>query len=232
MFGQLDASTMTTDSSTLPPFFDQLTPSEQCEYHSLRHSLSSPSCKSRRNKSNETFQDLLDQLKRFVGDSPTRGLVCGIAWLDRGIAMNTHHLSLVTHRCKSSLNGSFQALGYGTIPSGADVSPEIQRLFPCMKGRFGLLRQWTIRQRIEEVPAVPEEEISPAPEGSLLNDEYVASYLNEKCTLAQMVQAIIRGRRTAVKEREEEVRPVICLEDDVYAFAPKDEGGFFDAPWC
>jgi hypothetical protein len=230
---------MSADDSLQPHFFDQLTPSEQSEYEALRRALASPSCKSRRNKSNETFQEVLDQLRRFVGDSTTRGLVCGIVWLDRRIAINTHQLSLVSNRCKSSINGSFQSLGYGTIPSGADVSPEIERIFPFMKGQFGLLRQWTIRQRIDEVPqgqpAPPEEEISPAPDGSLLNDAYVASYLNDECTLAEMVQSLIRNRAKASTKAEPE--PVAAFELDPYCFVPREEPdqaerfGFFEGPW-
>jgi hypothetical protein len=227
----------TEDFSVRPHFFEQLTDAEKSEYDALRHGLSSSQCKSRRNKSNETFQDVLDQLRRYVGDSPTRGLVCGIVWLDRGIGINTHHLSIVTTRCKSSINGSFQSLGYGTIPSGADVSPEIERVFPFMKGKFGLLRQWTIRQRVDEVaqrPApVPEDEISPAPDASLLNDVYVASYLNDECTLAQMVQSLIRSRGKGIPK--EDPKSAVSLEMDACCFVPKEELGdvdqYFEAPW-
>jgi hypothetical protein len=172
----------------------------------------------------DTFHDVLGQLKRYVGDSPTRGLVCGILWLDRGIAINTHHLSIVTNRCKSSINGSFQALGYGTVPSGADVAPEIERIFPFMTGQFALLRQWTVRQCIDDAaqrPA-PEDEISPAPDGSLLNDEFVASYLNDECTLAQMVQSLIRSRRKASREAQ---GPAVDLDADQYCFLPREEPG-------
>jgi hypothetical protein len=208
---------------TRPQFFDQLTADERSEYASLSASLASPSCKSRRNKSNETFQAVLDQLRRYIGESPTRGLVCGILWLERGIAINTHQLSLVTGRCKSSINGSFQALGYGTIPSGADVSPEIERVFPFMRGQFGMLRRWTIRQRVDEVPQWPDEEISPAPDCALLSDAHVASYLNDECTLAEMVQALIRTRgkradREPPREQGAETEPF-------------DRFDFFEGSW-
>jgi hypothetical protein len=216
--------------SKRPRFFEQLTDAEQSEYETLRQGLSSPQCKSRRNKSNEMFQDVLDQLKRYVGDSPTRGLVCGILWLDRGIAVNTHSLSIITNRCKSSINGSFQALGYGTIPSGADVSPEIERAFPFMKGQFGLLRQWTIRQRIDEVPQksapIPEDEISPAPDALLLNDVFVASYLNDECTLAQMVQSLIRSRGKGLPK--EKPKSEVAIDVDQYCFLPKEDFGDMD----
>jgi hypothetical protein len=229
---------MSVDDAVQPHFLDQLTPTEQSDYEALRRALSSPSCKSRRNRSNETFQEVLDQLKQFIGDSPTRGLVCGIVWLERGIAINTHQLSLVTNRCKSSINGSFQSLGYGTIPSGADVAPEIERVFPFMKGRFGLLRQWTIRQRIDDVPQpVPsavEDEISPAPDGSLLNDAFVASYLNDECTLAQMVQSLIRNRAKAPAKVEVEPKEGVGGEFDPYGFVPRDDNdkfNFFENAW-
>jgi hypothetical protein len=230
-----------------PKFFEKLSPEDQKDYEVLREALSSPSRKNRRNKSNETFYEVLESLRRYVlKDSPDgnmRGLVCGILWLERGIAINTHQLSIVTNKCKSSLNGSFQSLGYGTIPSGADVGPQIVRVFPFMKGQFALLRQWTIRQRIDDaqamtpVPIIQEDEISPCPNPSLLNDACVSSYLNDECTLAEMVQLLIQNKG---KSKAPDSRPAIevpkqpaLVEDDPFSFFPKewnalDRLGFFE----
>jgi hypothetical protein len=176
---------------------------------------------------------VLDSLRRYVLDDNMRGLVCGILWLDRGIAINTHQLSIVTNKCKSSLNGSFQSLGYGTIPSGADVGPEIIKVFPFMKGQFGMLRQWTIRQRIDDaqitgmtpLPTDPDDDISPCPDASLLNDACVSSYLNDECTLAEMVQLLIQNKG--------KTKPAALVEDDPFSFFPKEwnqlnQFGFFE----
>jgi hypothetical protein len=206
-----------------PRFFEKLSAHDQAEYEALRGALWSPSCKNRRNKGNETFQEVLESLRRYVLrddlDGNIRGLVCGILWLDRGIAINTHQLSIVTNKCKSSLNGSFQSLGYGTIPSGADVGPEIVKVFPFMKGQFALLRQWTIRQRIDDaqapLPICPDDEISPCPDASLLNDE---------CTLAEMVQLLIQNKGKAKAPSVEAAKAPALVEDDPFFSSSQRSG--------
>jgi hypothetical protein len=140
-------------------------------------------------------------LRIYIGDSPTRALVCGIIWLDNGFAINTHQLSLVSNRSKSSINASMQALGYGTVPSGADVAPQIEQAFPCLRGQSADLRQWTIRRKMDEMPppGTLSQEPLVGPESTLLDDECVAAYLNDECSLSQMVQGLLQtpGNLTA-----------------------------------
>jgi hypothetical protein len=178
-------------------FYDELTTEEQQGYERLRESLAEPLYKGRRHQSTESFRQVLELLKGYVGDSKIRALVCGIIWLDHGLGINTHQLSRVSNRSKSSINGSMQALGYGTVPSGADVAPQFEKLFPALRGDYAQLRQWTIRRRTDEVPPIPtspREEESSELDPSLLNDECVAAYLNDECTLAQMVQTLLQNQ--------------------------------------
>ena len=79
-----------------------------------------------------------------------RSLVCGIVWLKNGIAINTHQLSILINKCKSSINGSFQSLGYGTIPTGCGTSNELITTFPFMRTNFAELRQWTMRMKVTQ----------------------------------------------------------------------------------
>lgn len=138
-------------SDELPRFFELLSESDKEEYHQLRKSLNSPNCKNRRNKSIQTFREIITSIKTFVikGDSEdkNRSLVCGTIWLNEGIAINTHQLRLLMSKCKSSINGSFQAMGYETIPTGADSAGELISLYPFMKNNFMELRQWTVRYK-------------------------------------------------------------------------------------
>jgi hypothetical protein len=165
-----------------------------------------------------------------------RGLVCGILWLDSGIAINTHQLRLISSKCKSSINASFQTLGYGTIPSGADVSRELLQAFPFMQTQFALLRQWTIRQKVDQSqPAMKlseivrkkceerhqkvEDDITPPPD----EDRWVNSYLNDECSLGDMVRAIISARRQNQPEQEKnEDIEVTVVESDPLAFFSRE----------
>ncbi|KAH0795417.1 potassium/sodium hyperpolarization-activated cyclic nucleotide-gated channel 1 [Histomonas meleagridis] len=157
-----------------PNYWELLTEEDQVQYIELQKKFSTSEYKNRRNKSKETFQNLIDQIKGFVvrndGNVIQRSLVCGIVWLEHGIAINTHQLCLLTGKCKSSINGSFQSIGYGTIPVGTDSSNELINTFPFLKNNFPELRQWTIRQKIEGSSGLSDE--SPAPNGFEESENY------------------------------------------------------------
>jgi hypothetical protein len=106
----------------------------------------------------DQFQLTLSLVKHYVvrGDSDDhiRGYVCGVIWMDCGQAVNTQHLSFLTAKCKSAINGLFSRLGYETIPAGNEAVTDLTENFPFMKNNFGQLRQWTIRRRVEEDSAL------------------------------------------------------------------------------
>ena len=170
---------ITANDDPKPKYWNLLNESDKEGYWQLRSALASPICKNRRNKSIQTFNDVINTIKAYVvrkdeGDLG-RSLVCGIIWLEDGIAINTHQLRMIISKCKSSINGSFQALGYGTIPTGADSAGELIRKFPFMRNNFAELRQWTVRQKISKsqppsklseliTQNKPNQFISPAPE--------------------------------------------------------------------
>ncbi|OHT11771.1 hypothetical protein TRFO_18655 [Tritrichomonas foetus] len=143
---------MNFDQISLPKYFERLSDEDKINYAKLKMAFAAPSCKNRRNKSTETFSEIITSLKAFVirgdGADADRALVCGICWLDDAVAINTRQLRLLISKCKSSINGSFQLLGYGTVPSGSDSTTALIRYFPFMKDNFAELRQWTIRQKV------------------------------------------------------------------------------------
>jgi hypothetical protein len=89
----------------------------------------------------------------------------------------------------------------GAIPAGADVSREIELIFPFMRNQFAMLRQWTIHQRTEDRQHGDGAANAANPEAndySFLCDSYVAAYLNEDCSLKHMVENVIQSQRKAV----------------------------------
>lgn len=144
------------DSKPDPKYWNLLSEEDREDYRKLRQTLSSPSCKNRRNHSIETFREVVSTIKSYVQKDDEnewkRSLVCGIIWLSDTIAINTHQLRLLTSKCKSSINGSFQALGYGTVPTGADSCGELIKKYSFMKNKFSELRQWTVRQMLSQSP--------------------------------------------------------------------------------
>jgi hypothetical protein len=82
---------------------------------------------------------------RNDGDDWKRGLVCGICWLNSGIAVNTRQLRLLLSKCKSSINSMFQSIGFSSIPTTNDYEAALTAYFPLIKDNFAELRRWTIR---------------------------------------------------------------------------------------
>ena len=142
---------------SVPLYWDRLTDDDKHAYLFLKKTLASPTCKNRRNRSTETFQDIINGLKAFVvrndQNDRNRMLVCGICWLpNQAIAINTRQLRLILSKCKSSINGSFQQLGYGTVPTGTDSAAVLIKIFPELENNYPELRQWTVRQLLSATP--------------------------------------------------------------------------------
>jgi hypothetical protein len=140
--------------------YDSLSDADKKEYGALRTIISRPCVKNRRNKSIETFSQIIECIRRFVvrtdADDRKRALACGICWIGDTVAVNIQQLSHLTSRCKSSMNGTFQMMGYGTIPAGCDAACALLDYLPGLRGNFTELRKWSVRQKIAHTPGPPE----------------------------------------------------------------------------
>jgi hypothetical protein len=149
--------------ASLPKYWDLLSSEDQTRYTYLQRELSAPSRKNRRNRSLATFAELIAAVQQFVvrndEDDWKRALVCGVCWLDRTIGVNTRQLRILISKCKSSINGSFQSLGFGFVSTGSDCMAAIVGYFPVLKSNFTELRQWTLRYS-----GPPVRFVSPAPD--------------------------------------------------------------------
>jgi len=134
-----------------PSYWECLTELDKTSYVLLRNTLSSPVCKNRRNRSAQTFQEIIDTIKAFVirndQEDINRGMVCGLVWIGDYVAINIRQLRLLLSKCKSSINGSFQMIGYSSVPSSAEATTLLINQFPFMKNSFSEMRQWTLRQQ-------------------------------------------------------------------------------------
>jgi hypothetical protein len=148
---------------SLPQHWDLLSSEDQIRYTSLQQELSAPSRRNRRNRSLATFGEVIGAIRQFVVRNDEndwkRAIVCGICWLDVTIGVNTRQLRLLIAKCKSSINGSFQSLGFGFVSTGSDCMAAIVQYFPVLKSNFVELRQWTLRYS-----GPPVRFVSPAPD--------------------------------------------------------------------
>lgn len=137
-------------------FFSELSEADQHTYETLRQYLAEPINKNKRNKSVETFAANLQAIKNFVvrgdADDWKRAYVCGICWIGDAIAINTRNLRVLTAKCKSSINGLFQSMGYGTAPQGSETGAAVVHYFPVLRGNYTESRQWTVRKKVAMTP--------------------------------------------------------------------------------
>ncbi|OHT16736.1 hypothetical protein TRFO_13007 [Tritrichomonas foetus] len=128
-----------------PKFFFLLSDSDRLQYISIRDAQRDPHNKT------ETFAQEIEKLRKFVvrGDCEDwkRSLVCGIYWLQEGLAINIQQLKVVLSKCKSSLNASLSKIGLNVILNRAKAAYLVLNTFPFLKDHSSELRQWTVRKR-------------------------------------------------------------------------------------
>lgn len=170
------SSKLTTEA--LPNFFDLLAEQDKIEYFKLKSSLEITSVKRNRGHRIEAFGAILDEIRQFVdkGDENDwkRSLVCGVCWMDNMIAINTRQLRFLVTKCKSSINGSLQRLGYLTNPSHAESWKMFISKIPFLKDNYNELRQWTIRCKNNPFPPVLPVEVNLVPIQPI--QPYIQSY--------------------------------------------------------
>jgi hypothetical protein len=133
-----------------PKFFALLSDADKDGYANLQQQLLLLNQRRRRGQRLETilncFQMIHSWAQRGDGDDWKRCCVCGLFYLQYGIAVNSHQLNCLTDRCKSSINGGLKKLDYGTISARGDMNPELVSLLPHLKGNTHELRQWSVRK--------------------------------------------------------------------------------------
>jgi hypothetical protein len=130
-------------------FYDLLSPDDKLKYGELRAILSSKLRRNRRGKRLDEFAEILASIHSFCvrqdGSDWQRSLVCGVCWLPNGIAINNRQLSILIGKCKSSINGSLQKMGYFAVQNRAETSAPLTDAIPMLRNHFNELREWTVR---------------------------------------------------------------------------------------
>jgi hypothetical protein len=139
-----------------PKYYDLLSIGDQEQYNALRATLSSQLCRNRRGQRLENFSEMLASIQAFCirhdEDDWKRCVVCGVCWLAAGIAVNNRQLSILLDKCKSSINGSLQKIGYSTLQSRTESSGALCEAMPILRDNFNDLREWTVRLFVAATP--------------------------------------------------------------------------------
>jgi hypothetical protein len=133
---------------------ERLSENDRLVYYRLKDEFALPRWRAPRHGAAQTFHKMLQTLKQFVmkndEEDAQRAAVVGIIWTETGVVINASRLSEVLSRSKSSINGSFHSLGYGTLPIGHGIPTELLCAFPLGHRNFSVLRHWTVRRLIEQ----------------------------------------------------------------------------------
>jgi hypothetical protein len=95
------------------------------------------------------FRTEIQSIIEFIERSPIgrehRSIVCGLASAGPFVTVNTRQLKALIGRCKSSINGSFQSLGYLAVKTRSKARECVLAILPSLKLDRGAARQWTVR---------------------------------------------------------------------------------------
>lgn len=102
--------------------------------------------KDRRN--NCFFNDILC-LMNFIDYSSIRrddrAICVGLAFSGPFVCVNTQQLKTILGRCKSSINNSFQQIGYDAVKNKSKSKEAVLAIIPSLIAEQNTLRKWTVR---------------------------------------------------------------------------------------
>lgn len=142
-------STNFTPHDGLPAHWEFLSEEDKSEYIGIRNRFHDEIAKSKRGERIDIFITRLKIIRDFIEKEPNdqwkRIVVCGIMFLNDALGINIQQLRILMGKCKSSINGSLQQLGYIAKPLTHDIDQEITKKVPLLKEDHFQLKKWTIR---------------------------------------------------------------------------------------
>lgn len=129
--------------------WNRLSAEDKAEFLSLRvrfHQGQRASGKDRRVISfHKELLTALAFVERREGGKEDRSVVSGVGFAGRYICVNTRSLKAFLGRCKSSINGSFQQMGYVALKTKTKARNCILAIMHSLIDDPDNLRQWTVR---------------------------------------------------------------------------------------
>lgn len=132
-----------------PVFWARITKEDQSEFIRLRTQLHQYQKSYGKDPRVVTFRNELTMVLRYIerdeDHREERSILTGIAFAGPYICVNTRLLKQFLGRCKSSINGGFQQMGYVAIRTKTKARNCIIAVMKSLTSEPSLLRQWTVR---------------------------------------------------------------------------------------
>ncbi|KAH0794337.1 hypothetical protein GPJ56_001779 [Histomonas meleagridis] len=130
-------------------YWKMLSEDEKEEYVRICENFKNEEKKTSKDKRIVSFPNELSILVHFIEQSEfnkeARCVLVGICFCGPILCLNNRQLKNLTCRCKSSINGSFQKLGYVSISCKSKSRDCVITALPSLKCYPILLRQWSSR---------------------------------------------------------------------------------------
>ena len=203
-----------------PQFIEFLSEEDKKNYYLLRKDLWNLDNKFKRNKRVISLQNALDKIHNYCIQNDEsdwkRCIVCGVIWYDEGIAINTRQLKILINKCKSSINGALQKMGYTSSTTKGEGFDSLLRKIPYLRGNFVEQRMWTVRKKVTSTPLPKRVEIS-----------YFKEF--EQCTPQPQIDQI-QGH---VMSTHDEIRQMLGMpQESNGSLIQSCEYDFFQDPMC
>ena len=102
-----------------------------------------------KDRRNNTFFNDIQCLLQFIEYSPIRkddrAICVGLACSGPFVCVNTQQIKIILGRCKSSINNSFQMIGYEAVKTKGKSREAILSIIPALSNEQNTLRKWTVR---------------------------------------------------------------------------------------
>lgn len=143
------------DISLPPQYWNVLSQDDRCEFMRLKASFRQAPKVTSKDYRVVTFSKELSVVIRYLERSPenmeARCVLVGVCFVGPYVCVNTRQLKTFLGRCKSSINGSFQQLGYVALKTKAKAKACVITALPSLQNHQGILRQWTVRYVSEDM---------------------------------------------------------------------------------
>ena len=130
-------------------YWSKLSQEDKLEFQRLRTNFHRSQKISSKDPRLVSFSNELHTILKFIEHSESgrecRTVLAGVAFAGPFICVNTRQLKSFLGRCKSSINGSFQQLGYVAIKTKSKARSCVLAILPSLVNDQNILRQWTVR---------------------------------------------------------------------------------------
>ena len=137
------------ECSSYLSYWKILSEDEKEEYVHICDTFKNEEKKTSKDKRIISFPNELSKIVSYIERSEfnkeARCILVGICFCGPILCLNNRQLKFLTCRCKSSINGSFQKLGYVSILCKSKSRDCVTTALPSLKSHPTILRQWSSR---------------------------------------------------------------------------------------